>query len=110
MQADAELACRVGLTRCHDRVDLGIGDDRRQMLGRQIGRTENEAARNAVELDQRQCGGELITGRDQHRAARELGQPAAQAGATREVAQRDVRVASMELGAAICGFAQPVAQ
>jgi hypothetical protein len=42
------------------------------LLAGQIRRGKNQSARNAVELDQRQRGGELILGRDEYAASGEF--------------------------------------
>ena len=86
----AAKSARVAIR--HDRVDLGIGGDRGEMLGRQVGRAQHDAAGNAVHLDQRQGGGELVAGREQHRAAGKLAQLAAEARAAAEIREGDAAV------------------
>ena len=47
VEPDAERDMGVRLARGHDRVDLGIGDDRRKMLRCDVGRTQDQPARDA---------------------------------------------------------------
>jgi hypothetical protein len=50
----------------HDGVHGRVGDDGRNTLDRQIGRTKNEPARNSIQLDQRQRRRELILSREKY--------------------------------------------
>ena len=48
----------------YDRIDFCGRDDGSKTIPRQIARTENHPACDAVQFDQRQAGGELIIRRD----------------------------------------------
>ena len=80
----------------NDRVDAGFGDHGREMLARKIRRAENHPARDAVELDQRQCGGELVAGEDEHARAVERGEVATEARAVHEIRERNAGAARVE--------------
>ena len=68
-------------------VRLGVADHRRHMLGCEVGRAEHHASRDTVELDQGECGSELIL-REQHDApVAQLLEPAAETGGVRELSE-----------------------
>jgi hypothetical protein len=76
MQRDAERRVVLSVSIRHDGIDFGVGGDRSDMLGFQVTRAKRDPPRHAVELNERQRGGELVAGRDQHRASDELREPA----------------------------------
>ena len=99
MQRDATAALIVRVAIGHDRVHAGLGDQRGKVCGWQVGRANDEATRNPVQFDQRQSRRKLILSCDEHRAARELEEPAAEARAVQEIAQSDAGVGTPEKAA-----------
>ena len=85
------------------RIRLRGRDHVRKLLRRQIGRAENEPARDAVELDQRQSGRELIRRCKENRAPRERGKRAAEARSLRKIAERNAGVGCPQEAAGRCG-------
>jgi len=83
-----------------DRVDLALGDKQRKMLPRQIRRAQNEPAGDAVQLDERKRGGQLIPRQDENRTAREFVKTPAQARAGEHIVQADAAGASAHCAAA----------
>ena len=69
------------------------------MLRGQTRRAQDQPARDAVELDERQCGCELILHGDEDRATMERRQRATQARAARERLESDARAGSPEMAA-----------
>ena len=80
----------------HDRVDSSVGRNRGQMLGSDAGCAEDEAAGNAIELDEGEGCGELIACRDEDRASRELRRSAAQARAVQELGESNAAGAARQ--------------
>ena len=70
--------------------------DERRDLPRQIGRTQHEAARHAIELDERQRRRELIPRRDEDRAPTQLLEPTPQARAPHQLPQPNARLSAPE--------------
>ena len=65
-------------------VDTRRRHDRAEMAGLGIGRQDHEAATYSVELDERCRRRQLISGRDENRAARQFREPATETGGTSE--------------------------
>ena len=80
----------------HHGIDLGAGDQRREMIGIGIRRQNGEAARDAVKFDQRQRRRELAAGREQHRLARQFAEPAAERRSAGEIGVAGARGAIPE--------------
>jgi hypothetical protein len=83
------------------RIDLGGARDQVEMLGRQAGRAQHQAAHHPVELDHRQRGGELVFDGEQHRAPGKLGRRAGQAGAVRQRGELDTAALRAQRAAAV---------
>ena len=84
-----ERRARLRIALDHHGIDLGRFDQSAEMTGFGIGRQNGDATRAAIELDQRQRGGELARGGEKHRAAGQILEPAAEAGAVNEVGEAD---------------------
>ena len=62
----------------------------------EIGRAQHDAPRDAVDLDQRNCRGELVAHPEKDRPMPKLVQPAAKRGADSEIGESDLAVAGPE--------------
>ncbi len=82
-QADRLFARRIRIA--HHGVRFGPADDAGQMRQGEIRGTQHQAARHAVELQQGQGGGQLVLRGEEHAAPAQFLEPAAEAGAVREV-------------------------
>ena len=80
----------------HGGVDTGDGDDGGKMCRIGVRRQDDNAARNALQLDQRERAGELAFRRQQRRASGELAQTAAETRAAREIGEAQRRIAIVE--------------
>ena len=89
----------------HDRIHAGLADHRGKVVRRHVRRADDEAMRNPVQLDQRQGRRKLIPSGDEDRPARQFPEPAAQARAETEVAQRNARVRAPQKAARRVGGA-----
>ncbi len=92
-QSNAERRAGREVAIQHDGVDFGAGNDRGEMNGIGVGRQDDEPANHAVKLDQSQRGGQLAGGGDKNRFARQLVEPAAEAGAAGKLRHARARVA-----------------
>ena len=77
----------------HDGVDAGDGDDGGKMRRIGVRRQDDDAARNAFQLDQCKRAGELAFGGEQHRASGKLAQAVAETGAARKIGEAQRRAA-----------------
>ena len=76
----------------YDRIDAGVGGHVTTVRRGQAGRTQDEPARNAVKLDQRQGGCELMLHGEEDRATQQRRERAAETGAARKRRQRHARI------------------
>jgi hypothetical protein len=81
----------------HDRIDLGSRDDGAKMVLRDVGRTDDEAAGDAVQFDHRHGRRELIAGGDEDGALTQRAEPAAETGAVDQVGQRHALTRASEM-------------
>ncbi len=65
----------------NDRIHIRRGNYETQMLDRQIGGPKNQAPRDAIQLQERQCSRELIRSGNQNRFSAKFPGAAAQTGA-----------------------------
>src|ERR1700735_1106652 len=72
----------------YDRIDFCGRDDVRKTIPRQIAGTENHPARDAVQLDQRQSGGELVMRRDQDGTSTQIVEAGRETRASRQIPPR----------------------
>ena len=72
----------------HDRIDFGGRDDGAKMVLRNVGRTDDEAAGDAVQFDHRHGRRELVAGGEEDRALTQRAEPAAETGAVDQVGER----------------------
>ena len=84
-------ACCRALVDDH-RIDVGAGDDRREVFGIGIGRQDGETARDAVKLDQGERRGQLTAGGDENGFSGQFFEPAAEARAAGKIGDADARV------------------
>src|SRR5881296_2088939 len=80
----------------HERIDRCGRFDEWNVLGRQVGRTENESSRDAIKFDERQGGRELVTGRDEYGAPAKLAEASTEARSVDQIAQSNARSGSPE--------------
>jgi hypothetical protein len=94
MQSDIAVAELGRIAIRHDRIHVRGCDHMGAMFRRQIGRTQDQPARHAVQFDERQCRGELIAGGDKNRPVAKLRAVTAETRSAREIAQGNTRIGS----------------
>ncbi len=88
-------ACRRAPIDDHG-IDVRSGDDRREVIGIGVERQDSETARDALQLDQSERGGELAAGGDNNGFAGKFREPAAENRAAGKIGDAGAPVAIEE--------------
>src|SRR5438309_495808 len=77
----------TGIAIRHDRVHVRVRDNGSKMRGREARSADDQLAGHAVQFDERQRGGKLISRVDENGSSGELRRPAAEARAVKKTVE-----------------------